>query len=218
MVLEDYGMQLFLGISFRECLVEILISVFLNGMPMLKMNWVVALVLQSWVWMEHSTILIACEFLIAIIDILGKLQLLHRRCHSLDLLILVFRYTQKFDIIHGDLHDLHDTKSFLSSLEELAGYFRNDVKHHVREYKAATAFFNWEVVFFYLNSHFYFYSAISSYVLILTYGMLRILCISNSLLREMEYLVMINSFKEEKIFYLQGVLISTLTCTMDFSI
>ena len=157
MVLEDYGMQLFLGISFRECPVEILISVFLNGMPMLKMNWVVALVLQSWVWMEHSRILIACEFLITIFDIVGKLQfLLHRRCHSLDLLILVSRYTQKFDIIHGDLHDLHDTKSFLSSLEELAGYFRNDVKHHVREYKAATAFFNWEVVFFYLNSHFYF--------------------------------------------------------------
>lgn len=53
-------------------------------------------------------------------------------------------YTEEFEILHGDLHDLHDTKSFLSSLAELAGEFEKNVTHHAREYKAATAFFNWE--------------------------------------------------------------------------
>lgn len=61
--------------------------------------------------------------------------------------IFFLRYTEEFEILHGDLHDLHDTKSFLSSLAELAGEFEKNVTHHAREYKAATAFFNWEVVF-----------------------------------------------------------------------
>ncbi|XP_021729256.1 L-arabinokinase-like [Chenopodium quinoa] len=53
-------------------------------------------------------------------------------------------YTESFEILHGDLRDLHDTKSFLNSLADLAKDFEKDVKHHAREYKAATAFFNWE--------------------------------------------------------------------------
>ncbi|GAB2250839.1 hypothetical protein Droror1_Dr00017089 [Drosera rotundifolia] len=49
---------------------------------------------------------------------------------------------KEFEILHGDLHDLPDTKSFLDSLADLAG--RDSEKRQLREHKAAAAFFNWE--------------------------------------------------------------------------
>ena len=64
------------------------------------------------------------------------------------------RYLEDFEILHGDLHDLPDTKSFLSSLAELAAAKpENDAKYQARELKAAAAFFNWEVGLFLLQTY-----------------------------------------------------------------
>ena len=61
---------------------------------------------------------------------------------------------EDFEILHGDLHDLPDTKSFLSSLAELAAAKpENDAKYQARELKAAAAFFNWEVGLFLLQTY-----------------------------------------------------------------
>ncbi|GAB4854102.1 D-arabinose 1-dehydrogenase (NAD(P)(+)) [Ancistrocladus abbreviatus] len=54
-------------------------------------------------------------------------------------------YDEDFEILHGELHDLPDTKSFLKSLAELASSDAKETeKRQTREYKAAAAFFNWE--------------------------------------------------------------------------
>jgi len=59
---------------------------------------------------------------------------------------------EDFEILHGDLHDLPDTKNFLSSLSDLAAAKpENDAKYQARELKAAAAFFNWEVGLFYFR-------------------------------------------------------------------
>lgn len=53
-------------------------------------------------------------------------------------------YKEDFEILHGDLRDLHDTKSFLNSLAEIAAAnLKKDAKL-ARELKAAAAFINWE--------------------------------------------------------------------------
>ncbi|GAB2286398.1 D-arabinose 1-dehydrogenase (NAD(P)(+)) [Dionaea muscipula] len=51
-------------------------------------------------------------------------------------------FIKEFEILHGDHHDLPDTKSFLKSLADLAE--RDTEKCQTREHKAAAAFFNWE--------------------------------------------------------------------------
>ncbi|KAL9227165.1 hypothetical protein vseg_002890 [Gypsophila vaccaria] len=51
---------------------------------------------------------------------------------------------KEFEILHGDLLDLNDTKTFLSDLAELAKVTENDIDHHSREHKAAIASFDWE--------------------------------------------------------------------------
>ncbi|KAK9699639.1 hypothetical protein RND81_08G186400 [Saponaria officinalis] len=51
---------------------------------------------------------------------------------------------KEFEILHGDLLDLHDTKTFLSNLANLAKLTEKDLNHHSREHKAAAACFHWE--------------------------------------------------------------------------
>ncbi|KAL8137180.1 hypothetical protein V2J09_003181 [Rumex salicifolius] len=54
-------------------------------------------------------------------------------------------YSEYFDILHGDLHDLSDTKSFLKSLAELElKPGKNIEQRQIREQKAAAKLFNWE--------------------------------------------------------------------------
>ncbi|KAJ6732107.1 L-ARABINOKINASE [Salix purpurea] len=54
--------------------------------------------------------------------------------------------TGDFEILHGDLQGLPDTKSFLKSLAELDVYDpeKNTEKRQIRERKAAAGLFNWE--------------------------------------------------------------------------
>ncbi|GMH12368.1 hypothetical protein Nepgr_014209 [Nepenthes gracilis] len=54
-------------------------------------------------------------------------------------------YNKDFEILHGDLHNLPDTRNFLKSLADLAAADPKDTeKRQTREQKAAAAFFNWE--------------------------------------------------------------------------
>lgn len=58
------------------------------------------------------------------------------------------RCIDDFEIIHGDLHGLSDTVSFLKSLVELNDAYdpmRSPEKRQMREQKAAAGVFNWEV-------------------------------------------------------------------------
>lgn len=55
--------------------------------------------------------------------------------------------TDDFEILHGDLQGLPDTKSFLKSLAELDTVYdseKNSEKRQMREHKAAAGLFNWE--------------------------------------------------------------------------
>ncbi|CAK7354350.1 unnamed protein product [Dovyalis caffra] len=55
--------------------------------------------------------------------------------------------TDDFEILHGDLQGLQDTKSFLKSLAELDIIYdseKNTEKRQIRERKAAAGLFNWE--------------------------------------------------------------------------
>ncbi|KAK9097688.1 hypothetical protein Syun_024733 [Stephania yunnanensis] len=54
---------------------------------------------------------------------------------------------KEFDILHGDLHGLSDTISFLKSLAKLANEYdseKNSEKRKMRERMAAAGLFNWE--------------------------------------------------------------------------
>ncbi|XP_017645683.1 L-arabinokinase-like [Gossypium arboreum] len=59
--------------------------------------------------------------------------------------------TDDFEILHGDLQGLSDTRSFLNSLVELNNVSdseKNNEKRQMRERKAAAGLFNWEVDIF----------------------------------------------------------------------
>ncbi|XAR57680.1 L-arabinokinase [Bertholletia excelsa] len=56
-------------------------------------------------------------------------------------------YTEDFDILHGDLQELSDTKTFLKSLAELDAVYdsgKSVEKRWMRERMAAAGIFNWE--------------------------------------------------------------------------
>uniref|UniRef100_A0A5B7ACR5 Putative L-arabinokinase-like n=1 Tax=Davidia involucrata TaxID=16924 RepID=A0A5B7ACR5_DAVIN len=60
---------------------------------------------------------------------------------------LMNSYTEDFEILHGDLHGLSDTMSFLKSLAELDTLHdsgKNTEKRRMRECIAAAGIFNWE--------------------------------------------------------------------------
>uniref|UniRef100_A0A0C9S778 TSA: Wollemia nobilis Ref_Wollemi_Transcript_13892_3889 transcribed RNA sequence n=1 Tax=Wollemia nobilis TaxID=56998 RepID=A0A0C9S778_9CONI len=60
-------------------------------------------------------------------------------------------YIEDFDILHGDLHGLPDTVTFLKSLASLDFNFSSNEKtekRHLRERLAAAGLFNWEDVIF----------------------------------------------------------------------
>lgn len=60
------------------------------------------------------------------------------------------RYSEDFEILHGDLLGLSDTMSFLKSLAELEALCdsgKNAEKRHMRERIAAAGLFNWEVLY-----------------------------------------------------------------------
>lgn len=62
----------------------------------------------------------------------------------------MFRRSEDFEILHGDLQGLSDTTSFLKSLDELDAVYdskNNTEKRQMREHKAAAGLFNWEVSF-----------------------------------------------------------------------
>ncbi|KAI9191623.1 hypothetical protein LWI28_010997 [Acer negundo] len=55
--------------------------------------------------------------------------------------------TEDFEILHGDVHGLSDTKNFLKSLTELdvvSDSEKNTEKRQIRERRAAAGLFNWE--------------------------------------------------------------------------
>ncbi|TXG62399.1 hypothetical protein EZV62_013762 [Acer yangbiense] len=55
--------------------------------------------------------------------------------------------TEDFEILHGDVHGLSDTKNFLKSLTELDAVSdseKNTEKRQIRERRAAAGLFNWE--------------------------------------------------------------------------
>lgn len=61
---------------------------------------------------------------------------------------VIYRYTEDFEILHGDRLGLPDTMSFLKSLAELDDVYhsvKNTEKRQIRERMAAASLFNWEV-------------------------------------------------------------------------
>jgi hypothetical protein len=68
------------------------------------------------------------------------------------------RCTDDFEILHGDLQGLPDTKSFLKSLAELDTVYdseKNSEKRQMREHKAAAGLFNWEVCIMSNKTHWF---------------------------------------------------------------
>ncbi|KAI6680826.1 hypothetical protein NL676_034707 [Syzygium grande] len=64
---------------------------------------------------------------------------------TIELLFLNPRCPDDFEILHGDLHGLSDTVSFLKSLSEIVSEAgRDPEKRQMRERKAAAGLFNWE--------------------------------------------------------------------------
>lgn len=59
------------------------------------------------------------------------------------------RSDEDLEIVHGDIHGLSDTRSFLKSLaglDAVSGSIKNTEKRQMRERKAAAGLFNWEVL------------------------------------------------------------------------